>query len=204
MMIFVGYFIFGSHFVDEDKTHELSLEKKMPSRQFTLPLETRKLISKHQAPLHKMRRPSNVVKAFSQSVLDHYSKNKIIFFKKPLFLIDGLYASVDEMDGQKLVTVLGGLFIYEGDVQGGLKVIYSSEKESYGIFTGEITVSGGGEKAREIVEKSSFEIVYKNDLSQKIIFKIHHLSDLSILDELNSISGIKISPDLKFSRLNKI
>lgn len=153
-----------------------------------------------------VRHPSSSDKGKKSNVeiLDSFSKSEIEFFDNKYSLVEGLYASVEPIPGQKEILQLGGFYVYDSKTDGGLHVFYSSAKGKYGVFTGEIKINGGTTQTISLLEAKSFEIVFRSDLTQQLVFKIENVKDLSALDSLNDDPNLKVEPDLKFARAKKM
>ena len=52
----------------------------------------------------------------------------------------------------------------------------------------------------KFIESKSFEVLYKNELMQKVIFKVDNVQDLNGLDDLTELPNLKVLADIKFSR----
>jgi hypothetical protein len=133
-----------------------------------------------------------------------YQKTRITFFDSPLFVVEGISASITPIPGQKQIAKVGKMYIYESQQNSSFPVVYSAERKAYGYFTGEVIVTGQFEKALDLVESKSFEISYKNDQTGQIIFKVDHLNDLSSVEELKNLPDTKVEADVKFSRVTNI
>ena len=136
--------------------------------------------------------------------LDAFSKTEIEFFDGRYLLVDGAYASLDPSQGQKKIADIGGFLIYEQRDMSSLQVVYDVVKKQYGVFTGEIIAKGNYIKALPLIEKSSFDIVYKNDLIQQIIFKVENVQDLSSIESLKDLPGVILVPDIKSARARRM
>ena len=55
-----------------------------------------------------------------------------------------------------------------------------------------------------LIKLKTVEILYQNELKEMVIFKIENMEDISWIQDLSSIEGVEVTPDLKFSRLKKI
>jgi len=52
----------------------------------------------------------------------------------------------------------------------------------------------------KFIESKSFEVLHKNELTQKEIFKVDNAQDLYDLDDLIELPNVKVLADIKFSR----
>lgn len=135
------------------------------------------------------------------SPLDSFRKTEVVFFSEQILLVEGAFASVEDHLEQGIITSIGGFPVYLEKNEKSLEVVFDKSKMKYGVFTGEISVKGNYSDALTILNSSSFDIVYKNELIQEIIFKVDGIQDVSSLTSLRSLSGVQIRPDIKFSRL---
>lgn len=156
-----------------------------------------------QSAKQDLRFPATKQQRKTQDDLADYSRTQIDFFDRPVFVVEGVHATYNQIPGQKIIASMGGFFVYDSAVENSHPVVFSPEKNAYGYFTGEVIVTGAFEKALNLIQNKSFEVVYKNDVTEQIIFKVENLSDLSSLEELKSLPNTKVEPDLKFSRASQ-
>ncbi len=152
-------------------------------------------------PKTSVRIPATKVKVTDSDALSEFPRTEINLFEKPLLLVEGVYAAFDEMAMITPIKKMNGFFYYDHQIDNGLEVVYDPETKSYGIFTGEIEATGNLKSVITFVEGKSFEIVYKNELLQKIIFKVDNTRDLKEIEYLKSIGGVDLIPDIKFSKI---
>lgn len=156
-------------------------------------------------PLLENERNSDKKKKYTKSdLLSGFSRQEIVFFKEPIHLVEGVFASLNLRKGVEPITQVAGFYIYDTPGEKSLQIVFSPSKGDYGIFSGEIILNGQFQSALNYLEKTSFEVLYQNEVTQKIIFRIDNLSDLSSLEDIKSNPGLSISPDLKFSRVKSL
>jgi hypothetical protein len=174
--------------ISKDKTNTLMVERRIEVKG-KAKVDVRKFASKEDA------------KKAVVSPLDSFRKTEVGFFSEQILLVEGAFASVEQHPGQGMITRVGGFSVYLEKNEKSLEVVFDNSKMKYGVFTGEISVKGNYAEALMILTSSSFDIVYKNELIQEIIFKVDSMQDVSSLASLRSLSGVQIRPDIKFSRL---
>jgi hypothetical protein len=150
------------------------------------------------------RTPATKKKFTKNDVLSGFSRQEINFFKDPIYLVEGVFASLDPRNGIEPITQVAGFYIYNTPAEKSHQVVFSPSKGRYGIFSGEIILNGQFQSALNYLEKSSFEVLYQNEVTQKIIIRVDNLSDLSSLEEIKSNPGLSFSPDLKFARVKSL
>ena len=180
--------------------------KDQPSFNPNVSISKKSMISKHDLDqkIQGERIPATKNKLKKPDPLSQYSRQEINFFKDPIFLVEGVVASHELRKGQEPIANVGGFFVYNSPGEKNLQVIFSPSKGAYGIFTGEIIVNGQFQNALNFLENTPHEILYQNEVTQKIIIRIDHMSDLSSLEDIKLNPGLVISPDLKFSRVRSL
>jgi hypothetical protein len=154
--------------------------------------------------LESERTPATKKKYTKTDLLSGFLKQEINFFKEPVFLVEGVFASLNLRKGTEPITQVAGLNIYDTPGEKSLQVVFSPSKGTYGIFTGEIILNGEFQSALNYLEKTSYEVLYQNEVTQKIIIRVDNISDLSSLEDIKSNPGLSISPDLKFARVKSL
>ncbi len=186
----------GAHTMDRLIKAEVPLQQKGQPNDF-IPkakgmIKSRSLSSKEMS------------KQIRNSILDDFQKTELDLFEGQFLLVEGVYGSLELQPSLIKITEIGGFFVYEQKHERSLQVFYDASKGQYGVFTGEVIVKGNYASALSMLEGSSFEIVYKNDLIQQIIFKVENVQDVSSLDALRALPGLTMIPDLKFARLKSM
>ncbi len=151
--------------------------------------------------LESERTPATKKKYAKTDLLSGFSRQEIVFFKDPSYLVEGVFASINLRKGAEPITQVAGYYIYDTPGEKSLQVLFSPSKGTYGIFTGEIILNGQFQSALNYLEKTSYEVLYQNEVTQKIIIRVDNISDLSSLEDIKSNPGLSISPDLKFARV---
>ena len=174
----------------------------------TQPVSTPKKVIFSKKDTYKVeeseRTPATKKKFTKTDVLSGFSRQEVNFFKDPIYLVEGVFASLDPRNGIEPITQLAGFYIYNTPGEKNLQVVFSPSKQRYGIFSGEIILNGQFQSALNYLEKTSFEVLYQNEVTQKIIIRLDNLSDLSSLEDIKSNPGLSFSADLKFARVKSL
>lgn len=209
LLLVVGYVVFNSkEEIGKSKELHVVLIKQAPQ-----PIAV--IDGKRSNPLYKLhtsktqsklRMPSSSEQQYKKPILtlDSFSKVDIEFFDGKYFLVEGVYASIDPLPGQKEIGKVGGFFIYDQKAESTLPVVFDVRKNKYGVFTGEIIVKGNFSKAMSVINSAPLEVLYKNELTHQVILKAENIQDLTALESLKGLPNISIQLDLKFARARRM
>jgi hypothetical protein len=212
-LFLISFFIFISiNMRNSTKMNDFQIDlsqnsKKNQKKEFLLnKVSIGNNISGFKQNVEKDRKPSSRKKVSSHlyAELDTFEKVQLPLFGNNIFLVEGIYAYLEPQPNLVKVSSLGGFFIYESKHINSFNVIYDKQKNEYGVFTGEVILKGAYVQVISFIKKSDFDIVYENELLQQVNLKIESLDDLSLLENLKSISNMSIVLDLKYSRAKQM
>lgn len=202
--IILIYFLYPKKDSKEIQDDQISVEKNIKETKISA-VKDKQSIKKYRPVKAKRTLAQNEIYASFSDLMSNYSKKKINFFTEAFYLIEGVYVSTVDIPQLKKITKFQNFFIYEGESDDQMRLIYSADKKRHGVFTGEVTVFGAMDSVIDILERNSFQIIYKNELSQKVIFQVKNVNQLDFLNEIKTLPGLKkIEPDLKYSKLKSI
>jgi hypothetical protein len=153
-----------------------------------------------QRPQNAPRNPAQQSAPMTENKLSTFPRKKLDWVPGNLSLVKGVEASHKKDPLIDPLFKKSGLYFYETSVKRGLEVIYDESKNSYGVFTGEVIVSGPLQTILDSAKKNNWEVVYQHDVLQEVILKFNNLEEASMISSLDNDSTIKWKLDVQFSR----
>ncbi len=193
--------IFYFYKIDKNQSSEISSAPKrinhISKASDPIILKGKKIIQKsNQGP----RNPAQHSTEVTQDKLSGFPKKKLDWVPGNLSLVKGVEASPKKDPLIDPLFKKSGHYFYETSVKRGLEVIYDEAKNAYGVFTGEVLVSGPLPAILDFAKKNNWEVVYQHEILQEVIFKFNNLEEASSISSLDNESKIKWKLDLQFSR----
>jgi hypothetical protein len=141
------------------------------------------------------REPANKENSM-EKIKIHYQK---IPGKEYLEILPQLTASMKEINGAELIFEADGLFFYDQSLYPGKPAIYNALEKRYGIFSGEITLSGDLRLSENLALESGWEILLIRERNQKMIVEVREQSLLQVIEELRQ-TNLAWELDVRYSK----
>jgi hypothetical protein len=154
-----------------------------------------------EKPLYQLKEPEEI------DTLAKFPRVKITGFKG-FQIVEGIVATLNKIPSDQPIKVINGIHYYaskpkEGskEIKEGGKVIYDTTRKQYGLFTGEVVVTGNYKEVINYLKETHHEILYNKEIIGKIVFKVEDVNALNDLSTLNKMAGVKVELDLQFAKI---
>ena len=182
--------------------------EKNPNKKTVIPSVGSKRIPKHEnksepRAIANSRVLNRSAGPINNEILVDFPRVKIM--SGQLELLQGVFGSLREVPGRKLVKMHNGYFLYESiDDDIVENVFFDNKNKKYGVWTSEIMIVVPDDILSYILDSYDLDLIYKSEVEENLqflkagsSFKIDR--DLEELRNHKGVSDVRI--DLKYSKM---